>query len=269
MKFESTRKIFIGILILALLFLALNFWGSSSLKNFFYNQTFGLQTFLLEKGKTLSFCRQDQVALNQQLIQENQKLLSDLADLDSLKKENEILRQALNIGLAGEYQVIFAEITAINNFNLKGFVYGDSILINKGSNSGVQKGFPAVLANKILLGKVVEVYPDFSRIALITNKDSVIDVQVQDNPEYALAKGEGNQKLILDMFPKDKELKSGTLVITSALGGAYPSGLVVGRIGDVSAVSSEAFRKAEIIPVYDLRTTSKIFIIKNVVITNE
>ena len=268
MKMGFTKKAVFAVFILGLVFLLLNFWGGPQLKSLIYNQSFGLQAFLWQQGSVLSFGNQNQSNLNKNLIAQNQKLLSDLADLDSLKKENETLRQALNVGLNSNYELIMAQVTAKNNIAIKGVAFGDSLLINKGANDGVKKGFPVVLSSKILLGKIVDVYPSFSRVALITSKDSMIDVQLQNSQDFALAKGQSNQKIILDMFPKDKDLQTGTLVMTSALGSAYPSGMVVGTIGNVSAVSSEAFKKAEIIPAFDLGILDKVFVIKNVIVTN-
>jgi rod shape-determining protein MreC len=257
-----------AVFIIAIVFALLNCWGGSGFKSLVYNKSFGLQAFLWQQGSVLNFNNQNQNNLSQKLIADNQKLLSDLADLDSLKKENETLRQALNIGLNSNYELIMTQVTAKNNISIKGVSFGDSLLINKGSNDGVKKGFPVVLSNKILLGKIVDVYPSFSRVALISSKDSIIDVQLQNIQDFALAKGLGNQKITLDMFPRDKDLQSGTLVLTSALGGAYPSGMVIGTIGNVNIVSSEVFKKAEIIPAYNIGILDKVFVIKNVIVTN-
>ncbi len=269
MKLGFTKKAILIIFVLAIIFFGLNFFGGNELKNLFYNQSLGLQKFFWQKGSELSFNAQDQQALNKNLISENQKLLSNLADLDSLKKENEILREALGIGLVNDYGLIMGEVTAKNNFSFKGISYIDSILINKGTRDGVKKGFPVILQNKILLGKIVDVYPNFSRAILISSLESIIDVQIQDSSNFALAKGQGNQKIILDMFPKDQELELGKLVITSALGGVYPSGMVVGTIGAVNSVDSEPFKKAEIISAYNLNNINKVFIIKNITLINE
>ncbi|MFA5013634.1 MAG: rod shape-determining protein MreC [Candidatus Paceibacterota bacterium] len=257
------------IVLLAIVFMGLNFWGGNSVKNFFYKQSSGLQGFLWRSGSEASFAKKNQEELNKKLLEENQKLVSRLADLDSLKKENETLRQALSIGLKNDFDLIMAEVTAKNNFSVKGVAYGDSLLINKGRIDGVQKGFPVVLANKILLGKVVDVYDNFSRVMMITSKDSVIDVSVENTDTFALAKGAGDQKINLDMFPKDKELKEGALVITSALGSAYPSGLAIGTIDKIIGLDSESFKKASIKPAYNLDTLSNVFIIKNIVIFDE
>ena len=269
MKLGFTKKALLIIFIIGLIFVGLSFCGASFIKDLAYNQSLGLQSFLWQNGSEFSFNAQNQVNLNKYLIAENQKLLTSLSDLDQLKKENETLRNALSIGLADNYQLIMAEVTAKNNLSIKGVVYGDSLLINKGSKDGIKKGFPVVLANKIVLGKIIDVYPDFSRVLMISSNDSVIDVQIQDSPNFALAKGQSNQKIMLDMFPKGSDLKIGSLVMTSSLGGVYPSGLVVGSIGSINSVDSEAFKKAAITPAYDLNTLNKVFVIKNIIVTNE
>jgi len=152
---------------------------------------------------------------------------------------------------------------------LRGLFLRYSILINKGKNDGVRKDFPVILADKILIGKVTDVYDSFSRVALTTNKDSAIDVEVQGAGLFALAKGQGNLKIALDLFPKDKELNEGTLVYTSALGGIYPPGLVVGQIKNVKKADNEAFIQADIEPAFNLSQLDRVFIIKTARIIND
>ena len=145
----------------------------------------------------------------------------------------------------------------------------DFILLNTGSRDGVKQGFPVVLSNKILLGKIVDVYPDYSRVMLITDKKSKIDVEIPDSKGFALAKGEGGLKISMDMFPKDKELNEGSLVLTSALGGNYPEGMVVGKIKNIKNFDNEAFKKSDIEAVFDLNAINNVFIIKNAEIYND
>jgi len=96
-----------------------------------------------------------------ELTQENQKLLSQLANLEEIKEENRFLRQALDLGMDKEFDLILAQATAKNVFTFQGIVFEDSILINKGKNDGVRKDFPVILADKILIGKVADVYDSF------------------------------------------------------------------------------------------------------------
>jgi rod shape-determining protein MreC len=266
MKFGIIKKFFIVIFSAICVFGLLNLWGANSIKNFFYNQSSGIQAYLWQKGSAISAGNQTQI--NKNLLTQNQALLSNLADLEVLKKENEVLRQALSLGLNQNYELIMGRVTAKDNVRIFGVAYGDSILINKGNADGVKKGFPVVLGSKILLGKVVDVYDNYSRVILLSSKDSVIDVSVANTDVFALSKGLGNQKITLDMFPKDKDLQPGWPVVTSALGSAYPAGLLVGTIGQISNIDSETFKKSEINPAYNLNTLDYVFIIKNIVVTD-
>jgi len=203
------------------------------------------------------------------LTEENQKLLSQLSELEKFKNENEFLRQALNLEMEKEFNLILANATAKNTFTFKGVTFEDSILIDKGKNNGIRKDFPVILSNKILIGKIAEVYDSFSRVELITNKENMIDVQIQDTDAFALSKGEGNLKISLDLFSKDKELKEDSLVYTSALGGLYPSGLVVGKIKNIQKIDNEPYIKADIVSSFDLFQLSQVFVIKTTQIIDD
>jgi cell shape-determining protein MreC len=153
MKMGFTKKAVFAVFIIAIVFALLNCWGGSGFKSLVYNKSFGLQAFLWQQGSALNFNNQNQNNLNQKLIADNQKLLSDLADLDSLKKENETLRQALNIGLNSNYELIMAQVTAKNNISIKGTSFGDSLLINKGATTELRKVFRLFCRIKFYLAK--------------------------------------------------------------------------------------------------------------------
>jgi cell shape-determining protein MreC len=80
----------------------------------------------------------------------------------------------------------------------------------------------------------------------------------------AIAKGEGNFKMSLDMFPKDKDLADGAIVMTSSLSGNYPAGYVIGKIKNPKKIDTETFKQAEIIPAFDPKLLDKVFILKDV-----
>ncbi len=263
MRIGTTKKRLFGLLIIFIILIFLNAF-SNNIKSFFYDKSSGLQSILWQLGKS-----QKTTEEIDKLKEENQKLLSDLAELENLKKENQFLREALDLGMDKEFNLILADVTAKNTFTLKGIIFEDSILINKGKDDGVRKDFPVISQNKILIGKIAEVYDSFSRIILTTDKDNMIDVEIQDTETFALSKGEGSFKMSLDLFPKDKELKEDALVYTSSLGGIYPSGLVVGKIKNVKKIDNEPYTNAEIIPSFDLSQLGRVFIVKTTQIIDD
>jgi len=62
---------------------------------------------------------------------------------------------------------------------------------------------------------------------------------------------------------KEKEIKESDLVVTTALGGIFPSGLLVGEIGKVFRSDVEVWQQAEIKPAFDINELETLFIIVN------
>jgi len=263
MRIGTTKKRLILFLIIVAVLAIFNIF-SDQIKSFVYDKSMNLQSSLWQAGRNQKTDEKVRV-----LTEENQKLLSQLAELENLKKENQFLRESLSLGLEKEFNLILAKTTAKNTFTLKGITFEDSILINKGKNDGVRKDFPVILSNKVLVGKVSEVYDSFSRVTLVSNKESLIDIQIQDAEPFALAKGEGNSKVSLDLFPKDKELKDNSLVYTSTLGGIYPSGLVIGKIQNIQKIDNEPYTKADIALSFDLSQLDQVFVVKVAQIIND
>ena len=217
---------------------------------------------LWNRGSNQSFSNKNQEELNKKLIEENQQLLSQLADFQRTKEENEFLRNSLDIGIEKDFDLILGRVISKD-------LLSDFLLINIGSNAGIKKGFPVIISGKVLLGKVVDVYPSYSRVMLITQKDNLIDVEIPDSEIFALSKGVGNLNLSLDMVARDKELKEGSLVLTSAMGGNYPAGLLIGKVKNIKKIDNEAYQTAEIEKVFDLNTINNIFVIKIAEIYND
>jgi len=263
MRIGTTKKRLIFLLFI-IIFLIIFSYFSDNLKSFLYNKSMNLQSSLWQLGRSQKI---DEEVLK--LKEENQRILSQVSELEIIKKENEFLREAIGLGLEKEFQLILGNVTAKNTITFKNFVFEDSILINKGKNDGVRKDFPVILSNKVLIGKIVEVYDSFSRAELVTNKENMIDIQIQDASIFALSKGEGDFKISLDLFPKDNEIKEESLVFTSVLGGIYPPGLIIGKIKNVQKIDNEPYLKADIIPVFDLAQLNQVFIIKTMQIIDD
>ena len=67
----------------------------------------------------------------------------------------------------------------------------------------------------------------------------------------------------MDYLSADCELLSGDLVVTSGLGGFYPSGLVIGSVEKVQVDDSGAASYAVVDPAVEFDALSQVFIIKS------
>ena len=114
---------------------------------------------------------------------------------------------------------------------------------------------PAITEQKVLVGRIKEIYDKFSKVMLISQKDSSFDA------EFGIVRGQGNLKLLYDLIPKEKEIFQGDIVVTSALGGIFPQGLLVGKIRKVKKNDVESFQQAEIQPGFNVSQSERLFII--------
>ena len=233
--------------------------GSSS-KNSFYSISQPLQKGLWKLGDGLSdffegFSRsKDLKRKNEELERRYQELLAETALLHNLKEENEMLKKALDIGLQEEFQLVLADLVSKDASR-------DFVLINKGSKDNLSAEMPVITEQKVLLGKIGEVHEDFSRVVLISNKESLFPAEVQEAETRAIIKGKGNFQVSLEEIPQDKEVKEGNIVITCALGGDFPKGLLIGEVKNIKKSDIETFQKAEISPFFNIEELKSIFII--------
>ena len=277
MKISPRVKIGLITVLLIAFFIVLNLTSfSKEVKNFFYLISSPIQKTLWRAGDNLSdfFEAISEIEKlkkeNEELLLENQALIAENASLKELKKENEVLREALEIGLEKEFKLVLAEVIGKD-------ISQDVLLINKGSKDGILKDFPVITQQKSLIGKCGEVYENFSKVILISNKESSFDAKIigsqnsseadlggdDDNDIQGLVKGKGNLKLFLDLIPQEKEINEGNLVVTTALGGIFPRGLLVGEIKKVLKSDIQPWQGAEIEPAFDIKELETLFILIN------
>ncbi|MEA3292991.1 MAG: rod shape-determining protein MreC [Patescibacteria group bacterium] len=262
MRYSLVKTAIISVLFIAFIF-ALNLTPLAKwTKNFIYSTSCPIQGFFWETGDTFSdffksiFSAKD---IKQELDRvkiENQKLVSENLSLKSLKNENESLRQAVGNDIQKEFQILLSHIIGID-------VSGDFILINKGSRDGVLENMPIINAQKVLCGRINNVYANFSKVILLSNKKSVFDAKISENATFGLVKGKGNFKLFFDLMPQEKEIKKGDIIVTTSSGGIFPEGLLVGEIEKIQKKDVELFQKADIKPFFNIQEANELFIITN------
>lgn len=261
---KKFSKIIIGITILLTVILLLNLFNSQ-IANSLYLATNPLQKVFWESGSTVSnflqlFSNKGKlVEKNDELSKQNQQLLQELSGYYSIKIENQELRKVIDQEINKEFKLILVDIVGLNSSE-------DSILISKGSEDGISENMPVVNSEKVIFGKVSNVYKNFSKVILISENKSALDVKILKDdtvspPIYGAAKGQGNQKVYLDLIPMDREIKKGDMLISSSLEGLFPKNLLVGEITEVQKDDLKPFQTAEIKPFFNFNQTDKLFVI--------
>jgi len=243
-------KIAIWIIVLILAIFLLNIF-QKEVKEFFYYISAPIQKILLKVGKK-------EINSNElnELKLKNQELLVQIIHLQNVEKENESLREFLGLEPQKDFKISLAQLISKD-------VSQDSILINKGQKDGVAKNMPVITQQKVLAGRISEVYNNFSKVMLISNQKSFFDGEIQKEKDVisGMVKGQGNSGVLFDLVPREKELSEKDIVQTSALGGIFPAGLLVGEIKEIKKSDVEPFQQAEIEPAFSIKNINFLFVI--------
>lgn len=186
--------------------------------------------------------------------EENDILKTSLNRIESIEAENielrkqlENLKKELNIDYTlTDYEYLNATVTSRNI----GYWY-NTITIDKGSNSGIEKDMPVINADG-LLGKIVDVTTVTSTIRLITTTDTnnKISVSIISDGEklHGLINGYNHKVGTLEVegISNTKTVRVGDFVYTSGLGGVFPSGILIGK---VESITTDSYDLSKIINV--------------------
>src|SRR3990172_6335880 len=136
------------------------------------------------------------------------------------------------------------------------------VIINRGSNDGILRGMP-VVTDQGLVGRVDAVIADAARIQLITDPLSAVNVRLQNSEVEAVLSGSITGDLSLNLIPQDVTLEDGDLVLTSGLGGGYPTDLIIGQVINIRKREADLFQQASVQPVVDFSRLSIVLVISN------
>jgi len=137
-----------------------------------------------------------------------------------------------------------------------------SILIGQGSDAGVSIGMPVVTAQG-LVGRVEEVFASYSRVQLITDPESAVNVKFQQARTDGILSARLNGEIFVDLIDLNAELSQGELVLTSGLGGKYPSDIPIGSVTSIRRRDFDLFQEATIQSSVTFDQLSLVLVITN------
>ena len=115
-----------------------------------------------------------------------------------------------------------------------------------------------------ILGQVISVSPFVSEVLLITDPTHALPVVVNRTGLRAVAIGkEVSDMLSLSFIPAGADVSIGDLVVSSGLGGRFPSGYPVGIVVKAITTPGESFMEIALKPVADLSTFREALLIRN------
>lgn len=174
----------------------------------------------------LSVSRSDIASLKQQ----NEQLRKRVTDLQEQQLENTRLSALVALKQAIKLPSTGARVIGKPTSSWEG-----SLVIDKGSNDKLRLGMP-VLAAQGLVGEIVEVSPNASKVRLISDRRSGVAVMLQRTRAPGIVRGSLEGALSLDFVDRATKPTVGDVAVTSGIGGVFPKGIVV---GDVTAVHDQ------------------------------
>lgn len=180
-------------------------------------------------------------------------------DIKYLKKEHERLNNLLGFKNTSFGNLITAEVLIQYPEN-----YFAEFNINKGEIHGIKKDCPVISmldSRWVLIGRVGEVFKDFSKVVLITSADFRCAVDVSDY--RGVIKGNNNWLLKLDYISPDADIAEGDDVYNSGTGGIFPGGLYIGNIITVNELEFSTGKKGVVRGAYYPQNAKYVYVIGN------
>lgn len=184
---------------------------------------------------------------NDSLRQENLLLHSRLEKLHSLEADNRRLKRLLGQSEQIAEHVLLAELVEVSLEP-----YTQKISLNKGSSDDVYVGQPVINGDGVI-GQVVHTSQFQSTVTLLTDPGSAIPVMVMRNGLRSVLFGTGvRNKLAMPYLTADADIRVGDLLISSGMGGRFPTGYPVATVTEVRQDPSDEFLTINTLPVTQL-----------------
>lgn len=227
----------------------------STVANGTYSAATGMKAFfqrLFNPSDTNAHIRD----LNEQIVQlELERLFAD-----EMQAENERLKKLLGFSESfPQYEYVHANIIA-NDPNS----WFMEFTINRGENHGIVVN-SAVVNEDGLVGRIIEVYPNTSKVLSIADPQSAVPVIAERSRDNGVAKGSINPytnspDIRMSYLLNDADLVPGDRVVSSSLMEIFPKGIIVGEIREVIREDS-AEKYAIITPSVDFAHLENLLII--------
>ena len=171
---------------------------------------------------------------------QNDEMRQRLIALEEARQENERLRELVDFVEVRELDAVGARV-----IGRPATLWDGVIVIDRGSDQGVDVGMP-VLSAQGLIGQIVEVSGNSSRVRLITDQRSGVAAMLQSTRAEGVLNGSLDGQTTLDFVSRESTVTVGDVVLTSGMGGVYPRGLLIGEVADVQLTDADLFPKIQV-----------------------
>lgn len=202
---------------------------------------------IVETARHLDSLQQENEALREladQLMIENVKLKDETREIGFLREELQFKRANPSFDIRAA-DILGGQVVGRDPANPLAH-----IIVDVGASDGIEVGMPVARAGA-LVGQVVLVGENASRVLLITDPTSKVNARVQSSGATGIVTGSIDGTLRLTRVPPDVEVNVGDIVITSGYGGHFPRRLAIGQVTQVHKRDVDPFQTADLRPAAD------------------
>ncbi|KAF1304487.1 MULTISPECIES: rod shape-determining protein MreC [Enterococcus] len=181
-------------------------------------------------------------------------------EIKSLKEELELNQTLTN------YEKVTANVITRSPNS-----WQDMLVVDKGSKDGIEVNM-AVLSQKGLIGRVIEVNLASSKIELLTSENQnsnhfPVRISSESGEAFGLLSeyDEKANALVVDQLTGENKLKAGDVVQTSGLGGNSPADLPIGTVIEMKADSFGLDTQVYVKPYAQMYDLSVVTIVQRMV----
>jgi rod shape-determining protein MreC len=199
---------------------------------------------------------------NEELARRLNEVEAENQGLASLRAQNELLTQLLDVHSSFEYETVAAEVISKRITDQE-----RAISLDRGADVGIEVDDAVIGPGGALIGQVVEVGSNFSRVLLISDTRINVAGLVESSRAVGLLSGKLGQPLEMVNIPADVTVTAGESVVTAGIElsegirSPYPKGLLIGIVRDVSRSPDQLFQTALVAPVADLDRLEYVLVI--------
>ena len=188
------------------------------------------------------------------LKEENEQLRTLVGELEEYRQQDKRLTSLLSLRDAYNLSTLPVNITGITSG------WEQTATIDKGKDDGVREG-QGVMSSCGLFGQVESAQAHTATVRLITDAQSSVSARVQSSRATGILRGSYDGTLVLEYVSIDTTVGAGDVVVTSGDGGAYPGGIILGRVRTVDQDSSKLYYRLTVAPIYDIASCQEGFVL--------
>jgi rod shape-determining protein MreC len=139
------------------------------------------------------------------------------------------------------------------------------IQIDRGANQGIKDDMFVLASDGSVVGRIVNVSPNFSSVMSLLNVDMRLNGTLQKTGEFGILNWDGTDPryVTLSGIPKSVEIKNGDTVLTSIYTYDVPPGRIIGTVESIVKDNSSNFYNLKIKTAANFYTLQYVHVVEN------